>query len=41
MKSKAQMAKERRSTLTKAQEVKFQKEFKRADKIVANTRSKS
>lgn len=40
MKSKAQMAKEKRSTLTKTQQVKFQQDFKRANKIVENTRMK-
>ncbi|SDO35709.1 YfhE family protein [Halobacillus aidingensis] len=40
MKSKAQISKEKRSTLTKAQEVRFQQEFKRANKIVENTRMK-
>ncbi|MGR9047528.1 YfhE family protein [Halobacillus faecis] len=40
MKSKAQISKEKRSTLTKAQEVKFQQAFKRANKIAENTRMK-
>ncbi|WP_152600767.1 YfhE family protein [Pontibacillus yanchengensis] len=40
MKSKAKVAKERRSKLTKAQEVNYLQDFKRANKIVANTRQK-
>jgi hypothetical protein len=40
MKSKAEIAKEKRSTLTKTQQVKFQQDFKRANKIAKNTRMK-